>query len=186
MRRVVILGRGGAGKSTLAREISGRTGLPVAELDELFWRPGPTAPDPTWWAAQQRELVRREAWIIDGDLGRYDLDLSLRLRAADTVIVLDFSFLRCAWRTLRRSREQTEYWRWVWSYRRHSLPVIRQALAPAGSSTKGSDSTEPGPAVYVLRTPAAVRRFLSRPALAVRPAISSGRSRSGRPGRRAG
>jgi len=33
---VVILGRGGAGKSTLAREISGRTGLPEAELDELF------------------------------------------------------------------------------------------------------------------------------------------------------
>jgi hypothetical protein len=173
---VVILGRGGAGKSTLAREISGRTGLPVAELDELFWAPGPTAPDPAWWAAQQRELVRREAWIIDGDLGRYDLDLSLRLRAADTVIVLDFGFLRCAWRTLRRGREQAEYWRWVWGYRRHSLPIIRQALA----------ASAPSVTVHVLRTPAAIRRFLSRPALAVRPAVSSGRSRSGRPGRRAG
>ena len=48
VRRVVILGRGGAGKSALAREISGRTGLPGAEIDELFWPPGPIAPDPTW------------------------------------------------------------------------------------------------------------------------------------------
>ena len=152
MRRVVILGRGGAGKSTLAREISGRTGLPVAELDELFWLPGPTAPDPAWWAAQQRELVQHEAWIIDGDLGRYDLDLSLRLRAADTVIVLNFGFVRCAWRTLRRGREQAEYWRWVWGYRRHSLPTIQEALA----------ASAPGATVYVLRNPAAVRGFLSR------------------------
>jgi adenylate kinase family enzyme len=169
---VVILGRGGAGKSTLAREISGRTGLPVAELDELSWRPGPAAPDPAWWAAEQRELVRPEAWIIDGDLGHYDRDLSLRLRAADTVIVLDFGFLRCAWRTLRRGREQAEYWRWVWGYRRHSLPVIRQAIA----------ASAPSVTVHVLRNPAAVRRFLSR----LGPAVSSGRPRSGRPGRRAG
>jgi hypothetical protein len=148
----------------------------VAELDELFWAPGPTTPDPAWWAAQQRELLRREAWIIDGDLGPYDLDLSLRLRAADTVIVLDFGFLRCAWRTLRRGREQAEYWRWVWGYRRHALPIIGQALA----------ASAPRVTVDVLRNPAAVRRFLSRPALAVPPPVSSGRSRSGRPGRRAG
>jgi hypothetical protein len=185
MRRVVILGRGGAGKSTLAREISGRTGLPVAELDELFWRPGPTVPDPAWWAAQQRELVHREAWIIDGDLGHYDLDLSLRLRAADTVIVLDFGFLRCAWRTLRRGREQAEYWRWIWGYRRHSLPSIRQTIRATGSSDPGPTAT-----VYVLRSPAAVRRFLSRlgpgAGAGTGPEISPGRSRSGRPGQRTG
>jgi adenylate kinase family enzyme len=149
----VILGRGGAGKSTLAQDLSRRIGIPAAELDTLFWRPGPNGPipaEPAAWTAQQRELVQSSAWIIDGDLGPYDRDLGLRLHAADTVIVLDFGFLRCAWRTLRRGREQAEYWRWVWSYRR-SLPAIEQAIA-AGA---------PHAAVYILRTPAMVRRFLS-------------------------
>ena len=41
VRRVVILGRGGAGKSTLARQLSGLTGVPPVELDALLWQPGP-------------------------------------------------------------------------------------------------------------------------------------------------
>ncbi|MBV9795324.1 MAG: adenylate kinase [Actinobacteria bacterium] len=158
MRRVVILGRGGAGKSTLARELSRRTGLPVIELDALFWRPGPTPTPPGPWTVRQRALLAPPAWIIDGDLGPYDRDLELRLRAADTVIVLDFGLLRCAARTLRRGREQAEYWRWLWAYRRRSLPVISGAIDAAAGQ----------PAVHVLRTPAAVRRFLAT--------VSSGRS----------
>ena len=46
MRRVAILGAGGAGKSELARALSERTGLPVVYLDVLYWRPGWTAPPP--------------------------------------------------------------------------------------------------------------------------------------------
>ena len=170
----MILGRGGAGKSTLAQDLSRRIGVPAAELDALFWRPGPNRPipaEPAAWTAQQRELVQSSAWIIDGDLGPYDRDLGLRLHAADTVIVLDVGFLRCAWRTLRRGREQAEYWRWVWSYRRRSLPVIEQAIAASG----------PHAAVYSLRTPAMVRRFLSEASAAK---SASGRWRSGRLGRR--
>jgi adenylate kinase family enzyme len=40
MQRVVILGPGGAGKTTVAEAIAGRTGLPVVYLDTLFWREG--------------------------------------------------------------------------------------------------------------------------------------------------
>lgn len=40
MKRVVILGRGASGKSTLAVRLSGITGLPVIQLDKAFWRPG--------------------------------------------------------------------------------------------------------------------------------------------------
>lgn len=40
MKRVVILGRGGAGKSTLAARLGEITGLPVIELDKSFWRAG--------------------------------------------------------------------------------------------------------------------------------------------------
>ena len=48
VRKAVILGRGGAGKSALSRQLSDVTGIPTIELDALFWQPGPTPMDP--WA----------------------------------------------------------------------------------------------------------------------------------------
>jgi adenylate kinase family enzyme len=151
MRRVVILGRGGAGKSTLARRLGGVTGLPVVELDTLFWQPGLAPADPGTWAARQRELVQRDTWILDGDLGPCDAALDARLRAADTIVVLDLAFWRCAWRTIRRGREQGGYWRWVWKYRRESLPEVMQAIT----------ADAPHAQVYVLRSPGMTRRFLA-------------------------
>ncbi|MBV9383859.1 MAG: hypothetical protein JOY82_21120 [Streptosporangiaceae bacterium] len=150
MRKVVILGRGGAGKSALARQLSDVTGIPAAELDALFWQPGPAPMDPARWAACQHELLQSGRWILDGDLGPYDTALEARLRAADTIVVLDFTFLRCAWRTLRRGHEQAEYWRWVRGYRRRSLPAILRAV----------NSQAPHAKLYVLRTPAVVQRFI--------------------------
>ena len=148
---MVILGRGGAGKSALSRQLSEATGIPAVELDALFWQPGPVPMDPGQWAEGQHDLVQRASWILDGDLGPYDEALDVRLRAADTVVVLDFAFLRCAWRTLRRGREQAEYWSWVWSYRRRSLPVIMRAVSACA----------PGARLYVLRDPAMARLFLA-------------------------
>jgi adenylate kinase family enzyme len=149
VQRVVILGRSRAGKSALARQLSDVTGIPAVELDALFWQPGPTPVDPSRWAACQHELVQRSCWILDGDLGPYDTALEVRLRAADTIVVLDFTFLRCAWRTLRRGREQAEYWRWVRAYRRRSLPDVMRAIS----------SEAPHAKLYVLRNPAMVQRF---------------------------
>jgi MFS family permease len=58
--------------------------------------------------------------------GSYDQALDARLRAADTVVVLNFAFPRCAWRSLRRGHEPGEYWRWVWAYRRRITPDSRR------------------------------------------------------------
>ncbi len=149
MRRVVVLGRGAAGNSTLAARLGAATGIPVVELDALFWRPDLTPTPPAEWAAVQRELVARPAWIADGDLGPYDV-LDVRLAAADTVVLLDFPLLRCAWRAVRRSRERSDFWRWVVTYRRRWRPLIRtriEAVAPTAD-------------LHVLRSPRAVRGFL--------------------------
>jgi adenylate kinase family enzyme len=123
--------------------------LPVIELDKHFWRPGPTPTPPPQWAKVQRELVGAAAWILDGDLGPYDI-LETRLRAADTVIVLDFPLWRCAWRALRRSRENLDFWRWVVTYRRRGLPAIMAAVAEHAGHAD----------LYLLRDPRAVDRLL--------------------------
>jgi adenylate kinase family enzyme len=150
VNRVVILGRGGAGKSVLAQQLSRQLDIPVTELDRLFWQPGPRPTPQPKWAELQRQLVARDRWIIDGDLGPYDTGLDLRLGAADTVIVLDFPLWRCIWRALRRSRETREFWLWVYRYRRDSLPKIREAIA-----THAAHAT-----VHILRGPRQVRRLL--------------------------
>ena len=149
VRRVVVVGPGAAGKSVLARKLGQITGIPVTELDSVFWRPGPTATPPGEWAAIQARLAGQPSWILDGDLGPYDV-IEVRLRAADTIVFLDFSLIRCAWRAVRRSRENADFWRWLWTYRRRSRPRLLAAVA----------AHAPGATLHVLATPRAVRRFL--------------------------
>jgi len=151
VKRVIIVGPGAAGKSTLAARLGEITALPVIELDKLFWRPGLAATPPGQWAATQRQLAARESWIMDGDLGPYDV-LEVRLQAADTVVFLDFLPLRCAWRAIRRSRERADFWRWLLTYRRRSRPPLRQAIAAHAGDAD----------IQVLPNPRAVRRFVAR------------------------
>jgi nicotinamide riboside kinase len=160
VRRVVVAGPGAAGKSTLARALGEVTGIPVTELDQVFWRPGPTATPKDEWAAVQDGLVARPAWILDGDLGPYDV-IEIRLRAADTVVFLDFSLARCAWRAALRSRENADFWRWLLTYRRRSRPALLAAIAAHAPTAR----------ICVLRTPRAVSRFLASAHL---PAVGAG------------
>jgi adenylate kinase family enzyme len=151
VNRVVVLGRGGAGKSAVAVQLGMLTGLPVIELDKYFWSSDLTPLPTEQWNALQRKLVSAERWILDGDLGPYDA-LDVRLQAADTVIVLDFALWRCAWRAARRSRENLVFWRWLVSYRRRSLPGVRAAIV---AHARDAD-------VYLLRKPRDVRQFLAQ------------------------
>ena len=73
MRRVVLLGRGGAGKSTFARRLSEITGIPAVELDKHFWSDVLEPLGPQEWSARQAALVAGERWILDGDLGPHDV-----------------------------------------------------------------------------------------------------------------
>jgi adenylate kinase family enzyme len=122
MNRVVVLGRGGAGKTVLSRLLAAALQAPVIELDTLFWRRPDLQPlAPEDWVRVQEEHLALPRWVADGDLGPYDV-LSARLQAADAVVVLDYSLPRCAWRALRRSRERLDFWCWVLTYRRRYLP----------------------------------------------------------------
>jgi hypothetical protein len=154
MQRVVILGRGAAGKSTLARQLGDLTGLPVTELDKLFWQSGLAPTQRAEWTAVQEQLARKNRWILDGDLGPHDV-VDVRLRAADTVILLDFGLVRCTWRALRRARVRADFWLWVFAYRRDSVPHLRAEISQHA----------PDADVHILRSPTAVNRFLSTAAL---------------------
>ena len=69
MNRVIVIGSGGAGKSTLAPQIGEILGLPVIHLDREFWRPNWMATPEDEWIERVRELVARERWVMDGNFG---------------------------------------------------------------------------------------------------------------------
>jgi adenylate kinase family enzyme len=150
MHRVVIVGRGASGKSTLARLLGNITGLPVTEVDKVFWQPGLIATPREQWVRVQEKLVARDRWIIEGDLGPCDA-VEVRLRAADTIIFLDFSLVRCAWRAFRRSRERADFWRWFLAYRYQSRPILAKAIA----------NHAPNALLHIFRSPKALGRFVA-------------------------
>lgn len=164
MQRVLVLGRGGAGKSTLARAVGSLTGLPVHELDTYFWQHGLLPMEPEAWRKTQQRLAAAPAWVMDGDLGPYDA-LDVRLPRADTILLLDYGFAICGWRAARRSRERRDFWLWVWHYRRRHLPLVLRAL----------DTHAPAATVYRLRSPRAARRLLHE----LRASADARRSRNG-------
>lgn len=98
-RRVIVTGMAGAGKSTFARQLSAKTGLPVIHLDMHFWKPGWVQPLDEEWRAVQSRLLAGEEWIADGN---YHETLDLRLARADTVVYLDTPWWLCAARAFMR------------------------------------------------------------------------------------
>ncbi|MDE0563291.1 DNA topology modulation protein [Exiguobacterium sp. B2(2022)] len=99
MKRILIIGSGGAGKSTLARQLGERLHLDVYHLDALMWRPGWVMAPREERIDIQQQLVKKDQWIIDGNFGN---TLDLRLQAADTVILIDLPRLVCVYRVLKR------------------------------------------------------------------------------------
>jgi len=143
MNRVLVIGSGGSGKTTVAKALSLQTGLPLIHLDSLYWRPGWEPTPREEWSERVQQLVSQDRWIIDGN---YSGTLDLRLEACDTVVFLDLPPLTCLWRVLKRQaryagrvrpelpagcpeRLTWEFLTWVWTYRSRRRPEILRKLA---------------------------------------------------------
>ena len=85
--RILVLGCPGSGKSTFARALHERTGLPLICLDNLWWRADGSHISRAEFDLALSELLQGEKWIIDGN---YSRTYEVRIRASDTVIFLDY------------------------------------------------------------------------------------------------
>jgi adenylate kinase family enzyme len=111
MRRVVVIGTTGSGKSRLAERLAARTGLRVIELDALFWgRDWQGAPVELFRHGVERE-TRNDGWIV---VGNYAQVRDLVWRPADTLVWLDLPLSLVMWRllrrTIRRAATKEELW----------------------------------------------------------------------------
>jgi adenylate kinase family enzyme len=167
MKKILVIGSGGSGKSTFARRLGARLSLEVIHLDAHHWRAGWVAPPKDEWRRQVEELTRRESWVMDGN---FSGTLDVRMAACDTVVFLDLPRAVCLWRVVKRrlkyrcqsrpdmaagcqEKLDMEFIRWVWSYGTRSRPKIVEMLRQNGRAKR----------VVWLRSTADVEEFLRRP-----------------------
>ena len=87
MSRIVIIGNAGGGKSTLARALARKRGLPHFEIDRLLWQEGWELTPRDLYERQHAEIVRGGSWVIDG-LGQ-QTSIPERLSRATHIILID-------------------------------------------------------------------------------------------------
>ena len=86
MKKIIVIGCPGAGKTTFAKRLSDRIGLPLYHLDAIWHKPDRTHISREAFDTRLGELLALDAWIIDGN---YSRTLERRLAACDAVFYLD-------------------------------------------------------------------------------------------------
>ena len=137
MKKVIVIGCPGSGKSTFARALSETTGLPLYYLDMMYWNADRTQVEKAIFRARLSEALAKECWIIDGNYGS---TMTMRLEAADTVFFLDYPTEVCLEGIRARmgkprpdmpwveESEDAEFLEFVKSYNTESRPRVVELL----------------------------------------------------------
>lgn len=110
MKRVLVIGSPGAGKSTFARRLRERTGLPLYYLDQIWHCSDGSHLSEKEFDDRLDELLKQERWIIDGN---YSRTLVRRLAACDTVFLLDYPTDLCLLGAASRIGRKREDLPWI-------------------------------------------------------------------------
>lgn len=100
LRRVIVVGTSGSGKTTFARRLAEILDVPHFELDQLHWGPNWTPKDMAEFRQLTEAAVTGERWVIDGN---YEVIRDIVWPRAATIIWLNYPFVTVFWRVLRRT-----------------------------------------------------------------------------------
>ena len=92
MKRAIIIGCPGSGKSRLAGELHKKTGIPLYHLDMMYWNADRTTVEKSVFRERLSAVLAEDEWIIDGN---YRSTMELRMEVCDTVIFLDYPTETC-------------------------------------------------------------------------------------------
>ncbi|EFG54838.1 hypothetical protein C5L18_001206 [Lactobacillus amylolyticus] len=82
MKRVLVLGCPGSGKSTFSRKLNQKTALPICYLDRLLWNSDKTTVSRDVFNQRLAKELQKPTWIMDGN---YSFSLPMRLLRCDTI-----------------------------------------------------------------------------------------------------
>ena len=92
MKRIIVIGCPGSGKSTFAKALHSITHIPLFHLDMMYWQEDKTIVDKAVFLDRLSSAMQLDEWIIDGN---YSSTMEMRLSACDTVFFLDYPVEVC-------------------------------------------------------------------------------------------
>ena len=92
MKKVIVIGCPGSGKSTFSIALHNKTGLPLYHLDMINWNPDKTTVPKEVFLERLTSILQKDEWIIDGNYGS---TMEMRLKECDTVFFLDYPVEVC-------------------------------------------------------------------------------------------
>jgi adenylate kinase family enzyme len=161
MKRILVIGNCGAGKSTFSAKLADILEIPLINLDYHFWNPGWKAVPTPEFDEILAKLVQGESWIMDGN---YNRTMQYRLEFADTVFFFDFPRLISLNRAIKRNitgmrvdeipgcpeKMNFALFKWIWNYPSKQAPAILELLLQYKATIN----------IYHFRSSKDVNRFL--------------------------
>ena len=92
MKKIIVIGCPGSGKSTFSKSLHNVTGIPLFHLDMMFWNGDKTTVEKSIFLERLLKVIQNSEWIIDGN---YGATMDLRMQACDTIVFLDYPLNVC-------------------------------------------------------------------------------------------
>ena len=137
MKKVIVIGCPGSGKSTVSRALHNKTGIPLYHLDMMYWNADKTTVEKSVFLERLSVVLQKNEWIIDGNYGS---TMELRMAACDTVIFLDYPIEICLDGIKERrgkprsdmpwieTEEDAEFIEFIKSYNEQQKPKVLELL----------------------------------------------------------
>ena len=137
MKKIIVIGCSGSGKSTFSRALHNKTGIPLYHLDMMYWNADKTTVDKSVFLERLDIVLEKDEWIIDGN---YASTMELRMTACDTVIFLDYPLDVCLGGIKERrgkprsdmswceTEEDAQFIEFIRSYNKEQRPKVLELL----------------------------------------------------------
>ena len=166
IRKIAVIGCGGSGKTTLAKQLATLFKLPLYHLDKYYWKPGWQKININEFIPIHRSIYEQSHWIIDGNQTHV---MRERLHHADMIIFLDKPRWLCLWRVTKRwlkyrntyrddlhdgckDRLTWGFLRYIWFFNYRFKPKIIKLLDELKSEKK----------IYILTSNSDIKNWLVR------------------------
>ena len=137
MKKIIVIGCPGSGKSTVSRALHNKTGIPLYHLDMMYWNADKTTVEKSVFLERLSTVLEKDEWIIDGN---YSSTMELRMAACDTVFFLDYPLDVCLGGIKERrgkprsdmpwieTEEDAEFIEFIKSYNEQQKPKVLELL----------------------------------------------------------